>query len=109
MQPTFDQIKRFVPMQMYSLEEMHVMRSISVADGMTLSACLPLPNNKTVLLGSKDNNLCAYSIEYGRTSDYLEAHSDAISCMDWRSGVLATGSWDSTVKLWQGSEVNGYR
>ena len=32
---------------------MHVVRSISVADGMTLSACLPLPNNKTVLLGSK--------------------------------------------------------
>ena len=58
---------------------------------------------------SQDNNLCAYSIEYGRTSDYLEAHSDAISCMDWRSGVLATGSWDSTVKLWQCSEVNGYR
>ena len=60
-------------------------------------------------LSLQDNNLCAYSIEYGRTSDYLEAHSDAISCMDWRSGVLATGSWDSTVKLWQCSEVNGYR
>ena len=38
---------------MYSLEEMHIVRSITVADGMTLSACLPLPNNKTVLLGSK--------------------------------------------------------
>ena len=62
-----------------------------------------------IFLCLQDNNLCAYSIEYGRTSDYLEAHSDAISCMDWRSGVLATGSWDSTVKLWQCSEVNGYR
>jgi factor associated with neutral sphingomyelinase activation len=60
-------------LKMYSLEEMQVMRSISVAN-MTLSACVPLPNNKTVLLGSKDNNLCAYSIEYGRTSDYLEVH-----------------------------------
>lgn len=35
--------------------------------------------------------------------------SDAVSCMDWRSGLLATGSWDSTVKLWQCSEVNGYK
>ena len=37
---------------------MHVVRSISVADGMTLSACLPLPNNKTVLLGSKVCSNC---------------------------------------------------
>jgi WD40 repeat protein len=29
--------------------------------------------------------------------------------MDWENGILATGSWDSTVKLWQCSEANGYK
>lgn len=33
---------------------------------------------------------------------------DAISCMDWCSGILATGSWDATVKVWQCNELNGY-
>ncbi len=28
--------------------------------------------------------------------------------MDWCSGILATGSWDATVKVWQCNELNGY-
>ena len=38
----------------------------------------------------------------------METHKDAVSCMDWHTGVLATGSWDSGVKLWHCNEVNGY-
>ena len=34
---------------------------------------------------------------------------DAVSCMDWKSGILATGSWDSTVKIWQCNELNGHK
>ena len=60
-------------LKMYSLDEMHILRSISIPN-MSLSSCYPLPNNKTVLLGSKDNSMCGYSIEYGRTSDYLTVH-----------------------------------
>ncbi|CAB4066679.1 NSMAF [Lepeophtheirus salmonis] len=95
-------------LKMYSLEETHILRSISISN-MTLSSCIPLPNNRTVLLGSWDNNICSYSIELGRISDFLSIHSDAISCMDWRSGVLATGSWDSLVKIWHCNEANGYK
>ncbi len=58
-----------------------------------------MPNNQTVLVGSWDNSICAYSIEYGRTYQYSEAHRDAVSCMDWNKGILATGSWDATVKV----------
>ena len=29
--------------------------------------------------------------------------------MDWRSGLLATGSWDGTVKVWACNELNGYQ
>lgn len=93
-------------LRMYSLEEMHLLRSVSIGSQINLSCCYPLPNNKTVMLGSWDNSICAYSIEYGRTYQFNGAHRDAISCMDWRSGVLATGSWDATVKVWQCHEVN---
>lgn len=95
-------------LKMFSLEEMQILRNINVSNA-SLSCCFPLPDNKTVLLGSKDHNLCSYSIEYGRISDYLNIHRDAISCMDWRSGLLATGSWDSSVKLWECSRANGYK
>ena len=47
-----------------------------------------------------------YSIEYGRTYTFNEAHRDAISCMDWNKSILATGSWDATVKIWQCNEIN---
>ena len=33
---------------------------------------------------------------------------DATSCLDWRSGILATGSWDGSVKIWNCNEINGY-
>ena len=66
---------------MYSLEEMHVVRSISVANGMTLSACLPLPNNKTVLLGSKViQGVSSTPPSYrGRTADETPCSSSKIN------------------------------
>ena len=39
------------------------------------------------LIGSWNNSICAYSIEYGRTYQYNGAHRDAISCMDWNKGI----------------------
>lgn len=85
---------------MYSIEEMQPMRSVTMGK-LNISCCFPMPNNKTVLVSSWNHSICAYSIEYGRTSHVDEAHRDAISCMDWNRGILATGSWDATVKvLW---------
>ena len=46
------------------------------------------------------------SIEHCRTYTFNEAHRDAISCIDWNKGILATGSWDATVKIWQCNEIN---
>lgn len=83
---------------MYSIEEMQPMRSVTMGK-LNISCCYPMPNNKTVLVSSWNHSICAYSIEYGRTSHVDEAHRDAISCMDWNRGILATGSWDATVKV----------
>ena len=40
-----------------------------------------------LFIGSWNNSICAYSIEYGRTYQYNGAHRDAISCMDWNKGI----------------------
>lgn len=105
---------------MYSIEEMQPVRQVTMGN-LNISCCFPMPNNKTVLVTSWNHSICAYSIEYGRTShvgeyfksceltkiieifpslSYLdEAHRDAITCTDWHKGILATGSWDATVKV----------
>jgi len=92
--------------RMYSLDEMRVVRSIQVP-GAVITCLLPLPDNRTVLLGSNEG-LASHSIEYGRTSSVAAVHRDAVSCLDWRPGLLATGSADGTVCLWQCGAANGH-
>lgn len=43
-------------------------------------------------------------MDYGKITDSMFAHDDAVTCMAWgqKSGVLVTGSSDCTVKLWEG-------
>jgi WD40 repeat protein len=40
-----------------------------------------------------------YSVESGRVTDSIYAHDDAVSCISLKGDVLASGSWDSTVKV----------
>jgi len=67
---------------------------------MALSCCVLMPNSNLVLVGSWDNNLYVYSVEYGRALSEKCVHDDAVSSMCWKDNVLATASWDSTVKVW---------
>lgn len=92
-------------LRMYSMEEMQLMRTVTLDQNLTISCCFPLPNNKSVLIGSWNNSIVTYSIEYGRTYNGLPAHRDAISCMDWNDGILATGSWDASVKIWRCNDI----
>lgn len=87
-------------LKMYSREEQRQLRSVNLSS-MALSSCVVLPNNKTIIVGSWDNNVYSYSIEYGHVQDTLPAHDDAVSCMLWHDKVLFTASWDGTVKMWQ--------
>ena len=50
-------------LKMYSLEEMSNVRTVSIGTR-NISCCLPLPNNQTVLLGSWDHSICAYSVSF---------------------------------------------
>jgi hypothetical protein len=31
----------------------------------------------------------------------VPAHSDAVSCLDWSGGRLASGGWDGRVRVWR--------
>lgn len=87
-------------LKMYSLEDQRQLRSVTMTS-MALSSCLVMPDNKTILCGSWDNNVYFYSVEFGRVLDSLHGHDDAVSCICWKNDILLTSSWDSTVKVWQ--------
>lgn len=62
-------------LKLYSLEEMTLMHSVQITSPhIKLSSCIPMPNNKTVILGSSDNSICSYSIEYGSVHHFQGAH-----------------------------------
>ncbi|XP_060073823.1 protein FAN-like [Ylistrum balloti] len=87
-------------LKMYSLEDQRQLRSINIST-MALSSCQLMPDDKTIIVGSWDNNVYFYSIEFGRVLDTLCAHDDAVSNILWSSNKLLTASWDSTVKIWK--------
>ena len=83
-------------------------------------------SHPVVLVGSYDNNVHAYSVEYGRVLGTMAAHNDAVSsvllpdvgragCLrcsarGWAgasTGSLATSSWDGTIRLWDVEEGRG--
>uniref|UniRef100_A0A8B9KX49 Neutral sphingomyelinase activation associated factor n=1 Tax=Astyanax mexicanus TaxID=7994 RepID=A0A8B9KX49_ASTMX len=87
-------------LKMFSKESSALQRSVSFSN-MALSSCVMLPEDKTVVCSSWDNNLYFYSIAYGRRQDTLMGHDDAVSQICWRDNQLYTASWDSTVKVWK--------
>lgn len=50
---------------------------------------------------------CSYQVEFGRGLELLQAHEDAVTCLAWRPGLLASGSWDCSVRLWRVDETLG--
>lgn len=87
-------------LKMFSLHDKQQARSINLSS-MALSSCAIMPDSKTIVVGSWDNNIYIYSVEYGRVTDTVRGHDDAISCLCWNDGILVTASWDSTVKVWR--------
>ncbi|KAG6550710.1 hypothetical protein Mapa_007807 [Marchantia paleacea] len=64
----------------------------------------------TVLAGSYDDCVYAYSVDYGRALGKIRVHDDTVSCVKVAgTGNLRmiTGSWDATVKVWSIEEGRG--
>jgi len=88
-------------------------RSVANVCSMAVSGIAPLtmPNNSAALdavlvLSSWDNEVYVYSPAYGRVLQTLDAHDDAVSCLAVRHSVMATGSWDTNLRVWAVRESN---
>ncbi|KAH3744075.1 protein FAN [Pelomyxa schiedti] len=85
--------------KIYNLHDKRQMRMNNL--NLALSSCQITSNDKAIAIGSWDNKIYMYSVDCGRVSDYLCAHDDAVSCLCMRGDVLLSGSWDTSVKVWQ--------
>ncbi|XP_069951437.1 protein FAN isoform X2 [Cherax quadricarinatus] len=85
--------------KVFTVPKLEQMRSVRMSS-MATSCCLHLPGTDVAVVGSWDNNVYTYSQEYGEVCLLLEAHCDAVSCIQWNKNVLITGSWDCTARAW---------
>ncbi|XP_055537096.1 protein FAN-like [Wyeomyia smithii] len=90
----------------YSLTERRQTRSVQVSD-MPLSAAR-LTSEKLIILGCWDNSIIIYNLDYGRISQVISAHDDAVSCLSSvdASELLVSGSWDCSVKIWNSFHID---
>ena len=95
----FDGCLKVVP-----LEKMQK-RSFSVSDLALSSSSLLSP--KQVVCGSYNHKLYLFSLATGRVQETVNAHEDAISCVDFleesvktTQSLVASAAWDGLVKLW---------
>jgi len=91
--------------KIYSVESKRQLRRIADMGDMALSSCAVIDDTSSeqniMVVGSWDNKIYVYSIEYGKVLDIMEGHEDAISKICVRGDNLLSASWDSTVKLWK--------
>ncbi|CAE6394235.1 unnamed protein product [Rhizoctonia solani] len=69
-------------------------------DGPVLSVCWNKEGNK-VFSGGMDKTARMFDVQTGQTTQ-VAAHDDAIKSVRWvdaQGGILATGSWDKTIKV----------
>lgn len=66
-----------------------------------LSSCVIVDDN-TVAVGSWDNEIYLYDVEYGRVVESFRAHDDSVSCLLWleKERLLISGGWDGVVRVW---------
>ncbi|KAL2737770.1 protein FAN-like isoform X3 [Vespula squamosa] len=96
--------------KLYSIKDKKPTRSVSLSS-LPLSSCISYytaSSHNILVVGSWDNTLIFYDIEFGRTIDTLQAHEDAVSCLAWSPTrqIIISGSWDCTAKVWR-SYVSG--
>lgn len=56
--------------------------------------------NAPLVVATWDNRVYIYSPDYGAVVDQLDAHDDAVACIAVRDSLLASGSWDSSLRIW---------
>ncbi|XP_024520106.1 protein FAN isoform X1 [Selaginella moellendorffii] len=95
--------------KVYSLSEGFQVRATKLGNLPISSLALATSNDAypTVLAGSYDNCVYAYSVDYGRSLGKVRVHDDSVSCLRVSNSKMVTGSWDATVKVWTLDEGRG--
>jgi factor associated with neutral sphingomyelinase activation len=95
-------------LKVFSLQQNRQTRSANIGN-MPLSSCIQMPNVNVLVIGSWDNQIVLYDLDYGKVTESVLAHEDAITCMCWGkiASILVSGSGDCTVKIWKGLNNNG--
>ncbi|KAJ3655160.1 hypothetical protein Zmor_014297 [Zophobas morio] len=95
-------------LKVFSLQQNRQIRSANIGY-MPLSSCVQMPNVNILVIGSWDNQIILYDLDYGKVTESVLAHEDAITCISWgtKSNILVSGSGDCTVKIWKGLNTNG--
>lgn len=102
----------------FSFSSKQLIRSVNLSKA-GISACVMLPNQRTVALGTFDNVMYAqfvfslnfflkhpfsliYDLERSKVVDELHAHEDAVCTLCWSevSRILVSASWDGSLLVW---------
>lgn len=67
-----------------------------------------LDEDKLATAGS-DNLIRLWDLAAGRQTDVLRGHTGSVAALDYRHGVLASASFDTTVRVWDVSQFGGPR
>ncbi|KZC06439.1 Protein FAN, partial [Dufourea novaeangliae] len=97
-------------LKLYSIINKKLTRSVALSM-LPLSSCISYntsSHRNVLVVGSWDNSLIFYDVEFGRVIDTLQGHEDAVSCLVLSPSrqIIISGSWDCTAKVWQ-SYVSG--
>ncbi|KAL1493970.1 hypothetical protein ABEB36_009649 [Hypothenemus hampei] len=89
-------------LKVFSLIQNRQVRSANIGS-MPLSSCIELPDSNTVVIGSWDNQILLYDMDYGRVTITALAHEDKITCLVYgkQSSLLLSGSGDCSVRVWK--------
>ncbi|XP_033226844.1 protein FAN-like isoform X2 [Belonocnema kinseyi] len=92
-------------LKFYSINCRKLTRSV-VISSLPLSSCISYQISSqcnVIVVGSWDNNLIFYDVEFGKVIDSILGHEDAISCLAFSAinNVIISGSWDCTAKVWR--------
>lgn len=95
-------------LKVFSLEQNRQIRSVNIGN-MPLSSCIKLPALNTIVIGSMGNEIILYDMQFGRITQTVTAHEDAIRCLLWgeKCKLLCSGSGDSTIQIWRGFNEDG--
>eukprot|EP00475_Leptophrys_vorax_P040530 TRINITY_DN7526_c0_g1_i1.p1 TRINITY_DN7526_c0_g1~~TRINITY_DN7526_c0_g1_i1.p1 ORF type:complete len:744 (-),score=177.26 TRINITY_DN7526_c0_g1_i1:1856-3871(-) len=101
-------------LKVYSMKENKVRRSANISKLALSSIAIMKQSSEKhppCFVGSWDNNIYLYSMAFGNISNTVRAHDDAVSALHLceKSNQLVSGSWDSTVKVWDVSSGSDIR